>query len=113
MLGRESDSRSNKGFFIPPPGKGFNSCPGALRAIIIPIGERYPYSGGPMVEVANGRWMVEFETWNAYDDPSSMTTRLFALFSSDQGRTWDIEHLLRREQRRHPLDETGAGAGRV
>jgi len=49
-----------------------------------------------MVELANGRWMVVFETWKAYDDPSSMTTRLFALFSSDQGRTWDIEHRVQR-----------------
>ena len=68
------------------------------RPIVIPVGERYAYSGGPIVELANGQWMVVFETWKAYDDPSPMTTRLFALFSSDNGQTWSDETTVCEDQ---------------
>ena len=66
--------------------------------IVVRPGEHYAYAGGPMVELANGRWMVVFETWKAYDDPSPMTTRLFALFSSDQGQTWGDETTVCEDQ---------------
>ena len=61
---------------------------------LIPVGGRYAYSGGPVVELADGRWMVVFESWKAFADPAPLATRLFALFSSDGGRSWGNESLV-------------------
>ena len=58
---------------------------------VIAIDSRYAYAGGPVVELADRRWMVVFETWKPFDDPTPVGTRLFALFSSDAGRTWGDE----------------------
>jgi len=61
---------------------------------IIPIQRRPGYSGGPIVELNDGRWMVVFETWKEYNDPEPVKTRIFALFSSDQGKTWGDETVI-------------------
>ena len=65
---------------------------------VIPIGGRYAYSGGPIVELNDGRWMVVFETWKPYDDPSPLKTRVFALFSSDQGQHWGDETVVYQDE---------------
>ena len=61
---------------------------------IVPIQGRYAYSGGPIVELNDGRWMVVFETWKEYHDTEPVKIRIFALFSSDQGKTWGDETVI-------------------
>ena len=61
---------------------------------VIPIGGRHAYSGGPIVELNDGRWMVVFETWKKWNDPQPVKTRIFAVFSSDQGATWTDETVV-------------------
>ena len=61
---------------------------------VIAIGGRYAYSGGPIVELDDGRWMVVFETWKQWDDPEPIKARMFALFSTDQGASWADETVV-------------------
>lgn len=61
---------------------------------IIPIQGRYAYSGGPIVELNDGRWMVVFETWKEFNDTQPLKVRVFALYSSDQGKTWGDETVI-------------------
>ena len=70
---------------------------------LIPIGGRYVYSGGPIVEQRDGRWMATFETWKEFSDPAPIRTRLFALFSSDQGKTWADETTICEDDRGEKL----------
>lgn len=48
-----------------------------------------PAAGGPIVELPDGRWLLLFETWNAYDNAGAFDLKTLALFSCDGGRTWD------------------------
>lgn len=61
---------------------------------VIDIKGRYAYSGGPIVELANGCWLVVMETWKPYYDDSPLKTHIFALFSSDNGKTWEDETVV-------------------
>ena len=44
--------------------------------------------GGPVIELKDGRWMLLFETWNAYENPAPLDIETFVLFSDDEGQTW-------------------------
>ncbi len=41
-----------------------------------------------MLELADGRWMQLFETWNSYDNDDPFNIQTYVLFSSDEGRNW-------------------------
>jgi hypothetical protein len=47
-----------------------------------------------LLELADGRWMATFDEWPAYDDPGPYRPRMWAYFSSDEGRTWPEAALL-------------------
>jgi hypothetical protein len=52
------------------------------------------YGCGPILETAEGRWMVAFETWKAHGDRSPQKCRNFVLFSEDRGKTWGDEAVI-------------------
>ena len=47
-----------------------------------------PAAGGPVIELADGRWMQLYETWNDYENSGPMDLVTYVLFSDDEGRTW-------------------------
>lgn len=47
-----------------------------------------PIASGRVLELADGRWMQLFETWNSYDNDQPFNIQTYVLFSSDEGRTW-------------------------
>jgi hypothetical protein len=61
---------------------------------VVDIQGRYAYSGGPVVELSDGRLMVIMETWKPYEDDSPIRTHIFAMFSADNGNTWKDETLV-------------------
>ena len=49
----------------------------------------WPNPSGRIVPLRDGRLLMPIETWKAWDDPQPVRQRSMALFSSDDGRTWD------------------------
>ncbi|MDP7396420.1 MAG: sialidase family protein [Lentisphaeria bacterium] len=45
-------------------------------------------ASGPVLELADGRWMQLFETFNSYDNDQPFDVQTYVLFSSDEGRNW-------------------------
>lgn len=43
----------------------------------------------PVVELNEGTWMATFDQWHDYEDSSPYQPRMLALFSDDQGRSWE------------------------
>ena len=41
-----------------------------------------------IVELDDGTWLLPFDHWNAFDDPSPHKPRTTAFFSTDKGKTW-------------------------
>ncbi len=42
----------------------------------------------PIVELADGRWLLPCNVWKAWDDPTPLHMKYHYLFSSDRGKTW-------------------------
>ena len=42
----------------------------------------------PVVELEDGRWLATFDQWHGYDESSLYQPRMWAFFSTDQGRSW-------------------------
>jgi len=61
---------------------------------IVDIQNRYAYSGGPVVELADESLMIVMETWKDFDDPKPGSTHVFSLFSKDLGKTWESETVV-------------------
>ncbi|MCE5249444.1 glycoside hydrolase [bacterium] len=57
------------------------------QSVSLPEGE-IGNPAGPVIELSDGRWLMPFETWKAYDDPHPARQRTVALFSGDRGKTW-------------------------
>ena len=41
-----------------------------------------------IIELNDGRWFLACERWKAWDDPSPLHIKGFAMFSADKGKTW-------------------------
>ena len=41
-----------------------------------------------IIELNDGRWFLAGEIWKAWDDPSLLHIKGFAIFSEDRGKTW-------------------------
>jgi hypothetical protein len=41
-----------------------------------------------ILELPDGRWFMPCEVWKAWDDPSPLHIKGFAVFSDDRGKTW-------------------------
>ena len=54
-----------------------------------PEGVAMANPSGRIVPLRDGRLLMPIETWKAWDDPQPVRQRSMALFSSDDGRTWD------------------------
>jgi hypothetical protein len=57
------------------------------QSVSLPDGE-IGNPSGPVIELKDGRWLMPFETWKAYDDPNPPEQRTVGLFSDDKGKTW-------------------------
>jgi len=44
--------------------------------------------GGPVIELADGRWMQLSEPWLSYDSTQPYDVRAYVMMSEDEGRTW-------------------------
>lgn len=56
---------------------------------VVPVPPGYVITpSSPLVELANGQWMLHFDQWHGFDEPGPYRPRSIALFSSDEGRTW-------------------------
>ena len=53
----------------------------------LPVGLE-PAADGPVIELASGSWMQVIETWKSYDNDGPHCNWTYAVFSSDEGRTW-------------------------
>lgn len=42
----------------------------------------------PLVELANGEWMLHFDRWHTFDAPGPYRPQSVILFSRDEGNTW-------------------------
>lgn len=58
-----------------------------LQVVPLPDGLLGNYSG-PIIELADGRFLLPFETWKNYDDISVPKQRAMLLFSENKGKTW-------------------------
>ena len=47
--------------------------------------------GGPVIELADGRWMQLSEPWIAYESTKPFDVRTYVMISADEGRTWGPE----------------------
>ena len=56
--------------------------------LVTRAGEIIGNNSGPVLELSDGRLLLPFETWKAYDDPAPAKQRAMALFSEDGGKTW-------------------------
>lgn len=43
---------------------------------------------GPVMALADGRWLATFDQWPRYDDPEPYRPRMLALVSDDDGQSW-------------------------
>jgi sialidase-1 len=59
----------------------------APQIIELPAGV-LAYLSGPVIEMANGEWLLPFDKGKAYDDPNPLSPVMLALFSPDRGATW-------------------------
>ncbi len=50
--------------------------------------------GGPVIELDDGRWMQLAEPWLAYGSTRPVDVYTYALFSSDEGRTWGEKTII-------------------
>ncbi len=53
-----------------------------------------PCGNGPLLLLADGRWMATFEIYKAFDDPSPWSARSAVTFSRDQGESWSVPTVI-------------------
>ena len=57
------------------------------RPIDLP-GAPVAYAQSPVIELADGSWFLGAETWKAWDDTSPLHAKGYAIFSRDEGNSW-------------------------
>jgi BNR repeat-like domain len=63
------------------------------RPIALPTG-LIGTPANPVVELADGSWLASFDRWHGFDEPGSYRPRMFALRSTDRGRTWSAPTVI-------------------
>lgn len=59
------------------------------QVVPAPEGVAMANPSGRIVPLKNGGLLMPIETWNAWDDPHPVRQQSMALFSSDDGQTWN------------------------